>query len=130
MCSSDLVALVARLQAMRVRIAIDDFGTGHSSLSYLKRFNVDKLKIDKSFIDGIETDPEDEAIVRTVIQLAKELGIRTIAEGVETEAQRQTLRRLSCDEMQGWLVSPAVAPDEVGRRYLAPAERPQAVIAG
>jgi diguanylate cyclase (GGDEF)-like protein/PAS domain S-box-containing protein len=131
MMDSDFtVSTIDGLKQLGLTLSIDDFGTGYSSLSYLKRFNVDKLKIDKSFVDGIESDPEDVAIVRTVIQLARELGIRTIAEGVETEAQRQKLRELSCDEMQGWLISPAVAPGEVARRYLAPAEPRQAAIVG
>jgi diguanylate cyclase (GGDEF)-like protein/PAS domain S-box-containing protein len=98
------VAVMNRLHALGVRMSIDDFGTGYSSLSYLKRFKVYKLKIDQSFVHHLTADLEDQAIVTAIISLARSLGLRTIAEGVETEAQREFLRGLGCDEMQGYLL--------------------------
>jgi len=100
-----------RLAEAGVRIAIDDFGTGYSSLSYLKRLRVDTLKVDRSFVQGLPDDAEDAAISTAVIALGRSLGLRVVAEGVETEAQRAFLRRQGCDEIQGYLLSRPVAPD-------------------
>ena len=86
-------------------IAIDDFGTGYSSLNYLKKFPIDYLKIDISFIQNITTDPDAAAIVMAVISMAHNLGLKTIAEGVETKEQKQILRLLRCDILQGFLYS-------------------------
>ncbi|HEX5338501.1 MAG TPA: EAL domain-containing protein, partial [Gallionella sp.] len=93
------------LKEMGVSVAIDDFGTGHSSLSYLKRFPIDSLKIDKSFVDDIETDKSDAEIVCAIITLAHSLGMQVVAEGVETGAQLDFLRNNGCEEVQGYYFS-------------------------
>ena len=97
------IKTLRRLKETGVRVSIDDFGTGYSSLSYLKRFPIDTLKIDISFVRHSTTDPKDAAIVRAIITLAHTLELKVIAEGVETEEQLGLLRALGCDEIQGYL---------------------------
>jgi diguanylate cyclase (GGDEF)-like protein/PAS domain S-box-containing protein len=101
-----VMRVIEHLRALGVRFAIDDFGTGYSSLGYLKRFAVDTVKIDRAFIDGLSDDPGDRAIVSAVVGLAHELGLRVVAEGVETEAQLVELVALGCDEAQGYFFAP------------------------
>ncbi|MGH3472475.1 MAG: putative bifunctional diguanylate cyclase/phosphodiesterase, partial [Nocardioidaceae bacterium] len=93
------------LHDLGVRVAIDDFGTGYSSLSYLKRFPIDVVKLDRSFVEGVVSDPVDAEIATAVLRLSDALNMRTIAEGVETEAQRQTLAAMGCPLIQGFLTS-------------------------
>ena len=97
-----ILAAVQRLKSLGLRLSIDDFGTGYSSLSYLKRFAVDKLKIDQSFIRNLADDPENSAIVHAIIQMARSLNLRTIAEGVENNTLLHHLRDYNCDEAQGY----------------------------
>ncbi len=99
------LAQMERLHTQGIRLAIDDFGTGYSSLSYLKRIRAHRLKIDRSFIRDLVANEDDQAIVLTIISLARSMGLRTIAEGVETLAQLAMLRRFGCDEIQGYLLS-------------------------
>jgi EAL domain-containing protein (putative c-di-GMP-specific phosphodiesterase class I) len=112
----DIERNIERLKTLRdlgVTIAIDDFGTGYSSLNYLARLPMDTLKIDRSFVVGMAQSPESWTIVSTIISLAHSLGLKAIAEGVETEEQLNLLRLLKCDEMQGFLISRPVSPDEI-----------------
>jgi EAL domain-containing protein (putative c-di-GMP-specific phosphodiesterase class I) len=97
-----VLSSVRQLKQLGVKLSVDDFGTGYSSLSYLKRFDVDKLKIDQSFIRDLASDPDDAAIVRAIVQMAGSLNLRTIAEGVEDPATLALLREFACDEAQGY----------------------------
>ena len=98
-------AMLANFRRMGVRLAIDDFGTGHSSLSYIKRFNIDTLKIDRSFVQSLPDSEEDVAIASAVIALGRSMKMCVVAEGVETGAQARALRKLGCDQIQGYLLS-------------------------
>jgi PAS domain S-box-containing protein/diguanylate cyclase (GGDEF)-like protein len=113
------VALLAQLKAMGIRLAIDDFGTGYSNLNYLKRFPVDRLKLDRSFVHDLEADPDDLAIARAVIAMAHGLRLSVVAEGVETKGQLALLADLGCDLVQGWLFSRAVPAEEFARMLAA-----------
>ena len=110
--TDNVLATVKRLKLMGITLSIDDFGTGYSSLSYLKRFDVDKLKIDQSFVSNLASDDENIEIVRAIIQMAGGLGLKTIAEGVETRPTKELLQRYGCDEAQGYLFArPLSAPE-------------------
>ena len=98
------VAKLTRLRALGVGIALDDFGTGYSSLSYLRRFPFSKLKVDRSFVAGMMTDPGTAAIVQAITSLGRSLEMRVTVEGIETEAQLEQVRNLGCNEGQGYLL--------------------------
>jgi diguanylate cyclase (GGDEF)-like protein len=130
------LATLRRLNEMGIRLAIDDFGTGYSSLSYLKRLPVHEVKIDKTFIMNMVDDADDAAIVRSTIDLARNLGLEVVAEGVETEEVRRQLIALGCDVMQGYHLSRPLPPDEIARwleqqgvRIAPPAPAPATAVA-
>jgi diguanylate cyclase (GGDEF)-like protein/PAS domain S-box-containing protein len=113
--TENVLATVQRLKSLGIKLSIDDFGTGYSSLSYLKRFAVDKLKIDQSFVRDMVTDPNDAAIVGAIIQMARSLNLKTIAEGVEDERTMSCLQLQHCDEAQGYHFSRPIPADEFAR---------------
>ena len=110
--TESVISMMNELHAMGIALSLDDFGTGFSSLSYLKRFPVDTLKIDRSFITGIPGDPDDCAIAGAIVGMAKQLRLKVIAEGVETTEQFDFLKSLDCDEIQGYLYSRPLPADE------------------
>jgi EAL domain-containing protein (putative c-di-GMP-specific phosphodiesterase class I) len=95
-----------------IRVSLDDFGTGYSSLSYLKKFHIDYLKIDQSFVHALESDSNDMALCEAIIVMAHKLGLKVIAEGVETEGQRNLLAAAGCDYGQGYLFSKPISSEE------------------
>ncbi len=111
-------AVLRKLGKLGVRIAVDDFGTGYSSLAYLKQLPIDSLKIDRTFVRDIETDPEDAAIIKAIIAMAHGLKLKVTAEGVESRGQLEALRKLGCDEYQGYLLSKPVAANDFAARFL------------
>jgi EAL domain-containing protein (putative c-di-GMP-specific phosphodiesterase class I) len=115
--STELSALtLAALRAEGIRIALDDFGIGYSSLTYLRQYPVDKIKIDRSFVQNLGSDAASDAIVEAIVNLARALGVEVTAEGIETEEQRDTLIRIGCDELQGFLLSPSLSTEEMDER--------------
>lgn len=111
--ADDSLTILQGLRAMGIGLAIDDFGTGYSSLSYLKRFPIDTIKIDQSFVRDINVDPDDAAIVNAIILMARSLKLRVVAEGVELQQQKELLHNLDCDFMQGNLLWAALPPNEI-----------------
>jgi EAL domain-containing protein (putative c-di-GMP-specific phosphodiesterase class I) len=108
--------------ALGVRLAIDDFGTGYSSLAYLRQFPVDALKVDRSFISGIAASAQSTALIHTLVQLGKTLGIETLGEGIEDQAQLERLQREQCDLGQGFLLARPLDLDGI-ERFLETAPR-------
>ena len=109
------IAILEQLSSMGVMVSVDDFGTGYSSMSYLRRFPIDKLKIDRVFISEIASRPEDASIVRAIVSLAHSLRLKVVAEGVETPAQLEFLKAIGCDEYQGYHFSRPLPGDEFER---------------
>jgi EAL domain-containing protein (putative c-di-GMP-specific phosphodiesterase class I) len=110
--AEEAITLMQALKTLGVRLAIDDFGTGYSSLAYLKRFPVDRLKIDQSFVQEISTNTDNAVIVRAVISLGHSLNMDVIAEGVESQAQLEFLHAHHCDEVQGYYFSRPVPSEQ------------------
>jgi len=112
------IATMNELKKMGVGLVIDDFGTGYSNLGYLKRFPVNKIKIDKSFVRDISRDEDDKAIVQAIIAMAQQLKLRVVAEGVENKEQLDFLQTHNCDEVQGYYFSPPIKSEEFGELLL------------
>ncbi len=128
-----VVASAARLELLKAigtRIAIDDFGTGYSSMAYLQQFPIDLLKVDQSFVSHITESAEAAALVHTLVQLGKTLGIATTAEGIETNDQRMWLRSEGVDGGQGYLFSPPIEADAVTALLAGTGGQSELVVAG
>jgi EAL domain-containing protein (putative c-di-GMP-specific phosphodiesterase class I) len=123
-------SVLQELKALGLTLAIDDFGTGYSSFSYLRQFQVNKLKIDRSFVRDVAVNRDDAAITTAIISMAKSLNLKVIAEGVENEAQMSFLRAHHCDEIQGYYFSKPLAVDKIADKlrggYPEPYVRAQA----
>jgi diguanylate cyclase (GGDEF)-like protein/PAS domain S-box-containing protein len=113
--TENVLTIVTELKELGIKLSIDDFGTGYSSLAYLRRLDVDKLKIDQSFVRDLNDDADDAAIVRAIIQMAHSLNLSTIAEGVENQEQADSLLQLQCDELQGYHLGRPMPPDDFVR---------------
>jgi EAL domain-containing protein (putative c-di-GMP-specific phosphodiesterase class I) len=113
--SESAASILKALRARGVRLAVDDFGTGYSSLSYLRKFPVDALKIDQSFIRQITTSPGETSVVTAVISMARSLKLRVVAEGVESQEELAFLEAHRCDEAQGYYFSPPVTSEQFAR---------------
>ncbi len=120
--AEESIAVLEDLSRMGVMVSIDDFGTGYSSMSYLRRLPIDKLKIDKTFVAGMDMHADSASIVQAIVSLAHGLRLKVIAEGVETEAQLRALKAMDCDQYQGFLCSPALPPAEFARLIRAQAD--------
>jgi diguanylate cyclase (GGDEF)-like protein len=118
----DVIDILCSLGLMGLSLSIDDFGTGQASLTYLKKLPVEKLKIDQSFVRDIETDPEDKLIVKATIELAHTLGIKVVAEGVETAEGYELLRKMACDYVQGYYISRPIDADQIASWYAGVAD--------
>lgn len=132
MLVSDLeraIATATELRSLGVRLAIDDFGTGYSSMMQLKRFPLDTLKIDRSFVRDLSANPEDRAITKAIVALGRTLGATVVAEGVENEDQRRLLMKLQCHELQGFLFGKPGPPEEMARLLRPTAESSFAAVA-
>ena len=116
-------ATLDQVAALGVGIAIDDFGTGYSGLAYLKRFPIDTVKIDQSFVRDLTVDPDDAAIVTAIVAMAKSLGIDVVAEGVETEEQLEALQRLGCHRAQGYFLARPMSARDIDQALGAHAPR-------
>jgi len=108
-----MISVLSDLKALKVNLDIDDFGIGYSSLRYLHRFPIDSLKIDRSFISNVHKRPESEAIVRTILALARNIGVRVVAEGVETSDELALLKEMDCELAQGNLFSKPLSHDQI-----------------
>ena len=118
MLMNDVDSTIDRLKSLKssgIQLSIDDFGTGYSSLSYLKRFPIDSLKIDQSFVRDLTSSPDDAAIATSIILMGHSLKLNVVAEGVEDESQLAFLQVLQCNEVQGYLFSPPVPPEQAVR---------------
>jgi EAL domain-containing protein (putative c-di-GMP-specific phosphodiesterase class I) len=109
--SEATIKIMRTLKRLGVSLSLDDFGTGWSSLSYLRRFPIDRIKIDRSFLRDIASEPSAEAVVRSIMNLGRDLGLACVAEGVETSEQLNYFKKQKCEEVQGFLYSPAL-PEE------------------
>ncbi len=116
---SEVIDTLLKFRDAGIQVAVDDFGTGYSALSYLKKFDIDYLKIDQSFVSNLETDPDNMALSEAIIVMAHKLGLKVIAEGVETEGQRDFLAAAGCDYAQGYLFSKPLPPEEFERLLIA-----------
>jgi len=112
----ELASLLGEIKRLGARLSIDDFGTGYSSLIYLRRFQIDKLKIDQGFVRNMESDSANASLCQAIIDIGRSLAIPVIAEGVETQGQFDMLRELGCSEAQGYLLARPEAPEAIAAR--------------
>ncbi|MEM9177450.1 MAG: EAL domain-containing protein, partial [Myxococcota bacterium] len=118
--SEQTTACLSEIQSLGVSIALDDFGTGYSALTYLNRFPLDVVKMDRGLLENVETSESAEGIAAAVVSMCHSIGMKVVAEGVESEGQLEILREMSCDQIQGYLYAPALRPDDASRFLTAP----------